>query len=153
MGISKNISNKSWRSHRGVCSSLEGVKNWCFPCTGISVFSRVPNTSFLENLIFLSKKWFQRKNVFNTKDVFFYALQLLFETFFQIPIIYENKWKKPWFYGFFMVFVIEFKFAPIFIMIFAISAWKYVHFRNCTPQLLMSTRKKLKIFYTLCIIY
>ena len=65
------------------------------PCTGIPIFSRVPNTSFLENLIFLGKKRFQSKNVLNTKDVLFYALQLLFEIFFEIPIIYENKWKKP----------------------------------------------------------
>ena len=56
------------------------------PCTGIPVFSCV-----LQNLIFLGNKWFQWKNVPNTKDVFFYVLQFLFEIFFEIPIIYENK--------------------------------------------------------------
>ena len=100
------------------------------PCTEIPVFSRVPNTSFLENLIFLGKKWIQRKTVLNTKDVFFYALQCLFEIFFEIPIIYENNWKKPRFYGFFMGFVIEFKFALIFTMIFVISTSKYVIIRS-----------------------
>ena len=57
-------------------------------------------------------------------------LQLFFEIFLEIPIIYENKWKKPWFYRFFMVFIIKFKFAPIFTMIFIISASKYVSIRS-----------------------
>ena len=76
---------------------------------------------------------FREKNVLNTKDVFFYALQFLFEIFFKIYIIYiiyRNKWKKPLFYGFFMVFIIKFKFAPIFTMLFVISASKYVNIRS-----------------------
>ena len=77
-----------------VCSSLEGVKKPELP--PVQEFQKWNwNTSFLENLIFLDKKWLQRKNVLNTKDVFFYSLQFLLEIFFEIPIIYENKWKKP----------------------------------------------------------
>ena len=87
--------------HWGVFQFGRREKTGVSPCTGIPGFSRAFQIHhFWKILFFLVKKWFHRKNVLNTKDVFFYALQLLFEIFFEILIIFEINGKTMILWGF-----------------------------------------------------
>ena len=56
--------------------------------------------------------------------------QLLFETFFWILHISWDKPKKPWILWFFDDFTMKIKFAPIFTIIFVISASRYINIRS-----------------------
>ena len=70
------------------------------------------------------------KNACNKQCVCWWDLQLLCETFFWILHISWDKPKKPIFLWFFYDFTMKIKFAPIFTIIFVISASKYINIQS-----------------------